>query len=305
MAETAPSSRRWLVTGGTGQVGRAIGETPLPANVALFAPGRDILDLADLCDMEEFLKRENITAIINCAAFTAVDRAEQEEELATSINGDAPRMIAEAAVKLDIPLVHLSTDYVFRGDKTEGAYNEEDEVDPINAYGRSKLAGEQAVLASGARAIILRTAWVVSPFGNNFVKTMLRLAATYPRLRVVADQFGNPTSAHDIAGVAVRLLDRLETEAGAADGIFHFVNSGSTSWHGLASRILTDRNDAPPVDAIATSDYPTPAARPANSRLDTARLTQYHGIIPRDWQSAIDEIVMRLERENMDEVMAQ
>ncbi|VAV96030.1 dTDP-4-dehydrorhamnose reductase [hydrothermal vent metagenome] len=298
VANTRSNKRRWLVTGGSGQVGQALRETSLPASVELFMPDRNLLDLSDLSGLGTLIAKENISAIINCAAYTVVDKAETETELANKINAEAAGILAKAAASKNIPMVHVSTDYVFSGNLSGRAYLEDDTVDPQNIYGRSKLAGEQAVEKSGARAVILRTAWVVSPFGNNFVKTMLRLGREKENLSVVGDQIGNPTSAHDIASALVGIMDLLETEDNASTGIYHFVNSGQASWYDLAARVFERASyhgqPAPNLGKIATAEYPTPAKRPANSMLDTNKLRQRYDMNIRPWQDAIDEIVDRL-----------
>ncbi len=292
------TDRKWLVTGGSGQVGSAL-EQLIGSDGAWF-PSRADLDLADLPSTDTLvamLRERGITAIINCAAYTAVDKAESEEAFALAINGGAPGRLASAAAALDIPIIHLSTDFVFSGDK-DGLWTESDPTGPLNAYGRTKLAGEHAVQASGARHIILRTAWVVSATGTNFVKTMLRLGSEHEQLNVVNDQFGCPTSAADIAAAVATLADRLTEDADAPTGIYHFVNAGEASWFELA-RFIFERAEAhaftpPKLDSIPTTAYPTPARRPANSRLSTQRIRQDFGILPRPWQDAVGEVVDNL-----------
>lgn len=300
-ADGESGRRRWLVTGGSGQVGRALAETRLPDGVELAMPPRAALDLAAPPDLDALIAASGAELIVNCGAYTAVDRAESEPELALAVNGRAPALLAGAAARAGIPIIHISTDYVFDGKLQGRAYREGDPTGPANIYGRTKLAGERAVLDSGADALVLRTAWVLSPFGHNFLKTMLRLGREREELGVVADQFGNPTSAHAIAGAIARVGERLVTDASAPRGIFHFVNSGEASWHDLARHIFARAarhgRAAPRVTAIATSDYPTPAARPANSRLDTGRIEAAYGIAPEDWREAVDAIVDRLCRE--------
>ena len=299
--DTAPTAwvfrvaeRVWLVTGGSGQVGQSLSGASLPTGVRLWMPTRHELDLSDLPDMAAVLNRYGITAIVSNGAYTAVDKAESEPDLARSVNAVAPGRLADAAAQAGIPIVHLSTDYVFSGDG-DAPRHERDPTGPTNVYGRTKLEGERAVLNSGARAVVLRTAWVVSPFGTNFVRTMLRLGAERQTLNVVADQFGNPTSATDIAAAVVSVLDRLETDAKAPTGVFHFVNAGSTSWHGLAehvfARAATHGRTVPHVVPIPTSDYPTPAVRPANSRLSNEAIQTAFAIVPRPWQQAVDAVV--------------
>ena len=292
MAERARPSV-WLVTGVSGQVGGALAAAP-PPGVRIVAPPRALLDLGgEPLDVAPLLAREGITAIVNCAAYTKVDQAEDEPELAERINGTAPGELARAAYVAGIPIVQISTDYVFSGDK-DGFYREDDETGPRGGYGRSKLAGEQAVLASGARHAILRTAWVFSPGGANFVRTMLRLAEERYEVNVVADQFGCPTHAGDLAAAVAAIT--LALEDGRSDnGLWHVVNAGETSWHGLAERVFARAAEhgrrRPELHAIPTSAYPTKAPRPANSRLATDRLRRDFGVILRSWQEAVDAAV--------------
>lgn len=297
-ADGEQGQRRWLITGGSGQVGGALRETGLPDGVELILPGRAELDLADPPDLDALIAANGAELIINCGAYTAVDRAESEAELAMAVNGRAPALLAEAAARAAIPIIHLSTDYVFDGQLAGRAYREDDRVAPANAYGRTKLAGERGVLDSAARAVVLRTAWVLSPFGHNFLKTMLRLGQERDELRVVADQLGNPTSAHAIAEAIMLIGARLTERHDAPTGIFHFVNAGEASWHALAEHIFARAarhgHPVPRVKAIATADYPTPAARPTNSRLDTARIKAAYNITPDGWREAVDDIVDRL-----------
>jgi len=285
-----------LLTGGTGQVGTGI----LAANRDRFdivAPGRAELDMANPASVAAFVAQRDWDAIINCAAYTAVDRAESEPALAAAINAEAPAVLAQAAARLGIPLLHVSTDYVFAGDK-DGLYVEDDPVAPLGVYGSTKEAGEQAVRTAGGRHIILRTAWVVSPWGNNFIKTMLRLGREREELGIVQDQRGCPTSAADIAETLLHLTSRLLTDPQAPTGTYHFVNSGEASWFDLASRCFErsaeQGNTVPRLKPIATSDYPTPAKRPANSRLATDRIAKDHGVRPRLWTEAVDDILKNL-----------
>ena len=285
-----------LVTGGSGQVGGALARLA-GADLDIVAPGRDNLDLADPAALATMVGARPWAAIVNCAAYTAVDKAESDVVAAWQVNALAPAALAAAAAVSGIPILHVSTDYVFSGTKP-APYVEDDPVAPLGVYGASKLGGELAVRSANPRHIILRTAWVVSATGNNFVKTMLRLGAERPHLRVVADQQGCPTSADDIARTILRLLPRI---GDGPYGTYHFVNAGEATWHKLAERVFaraaTHGRAAPAVEPIATSDYPTPAARPANSRLATAKIVRDFGIYPRDWHQAIDEIVDTLLKE--------
>lgn len=292
----------WLVTGGSGQVGGALVANP-PPGVRVIAPGRDRLDLSDpTLDVTPLLASQNITAIVNCGAYTKVDQAEDDEAFALQVNGIAPGQLAHAAREADIPIVQISTDYVFAGDKP-GFYSEGDATGPRSAYGRTKLAGEQAVIASGARYAILRTAWVFSAEGSNFVRTMLRLGRERETLGVVADQIGCPTHAGDLAEAAILVTRALEAGT-MSNGIWHVVNGGETSWHGLAAHVFARAEKhgqrAPVVNRLTSAEYPTNAPRPANSRLATNKLKADFGIVLRDWQeaaSAAVDAIMTYERD--------
>ncbi len=236
--------------------------------------------------------------MINTAAYTAVDKAESDVAAAWRLNALAPAILAAATKARGIPLVHVSTDYVFAGTKAEGAYGPDEPVDPRSVYGASKAAGEIAVRTGNPRHAILRTAWVVSPHRGNFVKTMLRLAAERDRLTVVDDQHGCPTSATDLAAALATVALRMAEDPAAPTGTFHCVNDGSTTWCGFARAIVAGGakrgGRAVPVEGIPTAAYPTPARRPSNSRLSTDSLREAYGILPRPWQDALDDILDRL-----------
>lgn len=287
-----------FVAGKSGQVAAALEEAADKRGLELGTHGRPEFDLADAAGMRAALMAAKPSAIINAAAYTAVDQAESEEELATAINADGPAALAAIAAELSVPFIHISTDYVFDGTK-DVPYVETDPVGPTGAYGRSKLAGEEAVLAANPRAIILRTAWVFSPWGKNFLKTMLSLAGR-DSLSVVADQHGNPTYAPDIADAVLAILDRLagaEPDSTQA-GVFHLSGSGNTSWHGFAEAIFTEGArhglPRPTVNAITTAEYPTPAARPANSRLDCSKVGTMFGVTMPSWRDSTAACVKRL-----------
>ncbi len=240
-------------------------------------------------------------AIVNAAAHTAVDKAESERALAFAINAAGAGAVARAAARLDVPLVHVSTDYVFSGDKAE-PYVETDPTGPTGVYGESKLAGEDAVRASGADFATLRTAWVYSPFGANFVKTMLRLAESRDELGVVDDQRGCPTSALDLADAVIAVAANLKASADPSlRGLFHAAGSGEGSWADLAEAIFatsaTNGGPSARVNRIATADYPTPAKRPANSRLDCSKLAAVHGVRLPHWRHSVEQVTARLVRE--------
>jgi dTDP-4-dehydrorhamnose reductase len=231
--------------------------------------------------------------VVNAAAYTAVDLAESDEAAANRANRDGPEELGRLCAAAGVPLIHVSTDYVYDGDKPS-PYVETDAVGPRGVYGASKLAGEVAVLASGARAIILRTSWVYAATGRNFVRTMLSLGKTRDVLRIVADQHGCPTSAADLATAILAIASRIETDGwhDAASGVFHAAGSGATTWHGLALTVFeaASRHGAKTpasVAAITTAEYPTPARRPANSRLDCDRLEQVFGVRLPNWRDSV------------------
>lgn len=293
---SSPPSIDVLLTGGSGQVGTEV-IALAPAGMNIVAPGRDRLDMSDPDALAAMVASHPWAAVINCAAHTAVDRAESEIVAAWKINALAPAALAEATARAGIPLIQVSTDYVFDGSKA-GHYVESDPVAPVSVYGASKEAGEQAVRTGNPRHVILRTAWVVSPHGANFIKTMLRLAETRPELRVVDDQHGCPTSATDIAQALLTITQRLVSDRQAPVGTYHFVNAGEATWCDFARTIFEiaaeQGRPAPSVEGITTADYPTPARRPANSRLDTAKIAHDYAISPRPWREAVDEIVATL-----------
>jgi dTDP-4-dehydrorhamnose reductase len=280
--------RAILLTGGGGQVG---------TEFQRLAPGREQLDLADPDSIAAFVSSRPWAAVINSGAYTAVDKAQTDPVTAWKVNALAPAAFAWATAQAGIPLIQLSTDYVFDGSKAT-AYVEDDPVGPVSVYGASKEAGEQAVRTGNPRHLILRTAWVVSPHGANFIKTMLRLAETRDHLTVVDDQRGCPTSATDIARTLATVVTRMAQDDAAPAGTYHFVNSGDATWCGLAREVFAQTQarglTVPTVEAIPTSAYPTPARRPANSQLDTAKLTRDFGVEPRNWRTAISEVVETL-----------
>lgn len=281
---------RLLVTGRDGQVVRALRAKAGPA-LEVIALGRPDLDLSQPDRLAALVAGVKPDVVVNAAAYTMVDKAEDEEALATTINGVAPGALAKAAAAIGAPIVQLSTDYVFDGTKAS-PYVETDPVAPINAYGRSKLAGERAVAASAPRHAILRTSWVYDRDGKNFLKTMLRLAETRDELGVVADQIGAPSYAPDIADAVVAIARNLVEDGDARRaGVFHMTGGGETSWAGFAAEIfqLSAQAGGPSarVREIATSDYPTPAKRPANSRLNCDRLAATHGVRLPDWRDAL------------------
>jgi dTDP-4-dehydrorhamnose reductase len=284
-----------LITGCYGQVGSClVQQLSELTEVEFLAVDRDQLDITDAAAVRQLVNTFQPDVIINAAAHTAVDKAEQEVELSYAINRDGPTFLAQAANAVGAAMLHISTDYVFAGDK-EGAYTETDATDPQGVYGMSKLAGELAVAAACPRHIILRTAWVFCETGNNFVKTMLRLSQTRDELGVVADQFGGPTYAGDIAAALITIAKALHN-GDQHYGIYHFAGLPHVNWHQFASEIFRQAqlqgimDKTMRVNAITSDQYPTPAMRPANSKLDCQKIEQTFGIQPSDWQGALNNL---------------
>lgn len=281
---------RLLVTGKDGQVGWELQRALAPLGEVI-AASRAEMDLSQPESLRENVRAIKPDWIINAAAYTAVDKAEQEEALATTINGEAPGVLAEEAKKLGAGFVHYSTDYVFDGTKTT-PYVENDPTNPLGAYGRSKLLGEKNVQAIGGRSWVFRTSWVYAPRGKNFMLTMLRLAKEKPRLRVVADQFGAPTSAALIADATAAFIAR-QTKQPTPDALYHLSAGGHASWHSFAEAIVklgAQWGLCPevPVDPISTAEYPLPARRPANSLLDHRKLEAVLGVELPSWESGLE-----------------
>jgi dTDP-4-dehydrorhamnose reductase len=289
---------RFLLLGGTGQVGQELAGLAIPDDVEIVAPGRSALDLEDGEAIARVIAAERWSAVINAAAYTEVDRAESEATRAFAVNAVAPSRLAVETGRHGIPLVHVSTDYVFDGRK--GApYVEQDRVGPLNVYGRSKLAGEHGVRAANPRHVILRTSWAYSPHRSNFVKTILRLAAERDRLAVVADQRGCPTAACDIAKTCLDIAMRCASEPEEVPyGVYHFAGAGDASWFEFATAIVEmsagRRAKTPPVVPIRTSDFPTAATRPLDSRLDCTAIVRAFDVELRSWREALEETIDRL-----------
>ncbi len=299
---------RIIVIGKDGQVARSLAERARAHGAQAVLVGRPKLDLADPSGIEDALVETGGDVIVNAAAYTAVDQAESARELAEAINGIGAGVVAGTAAAMNVPLIHISTDYVFDG-TADHPYREDDPVAPLGVYGASKLLGEEAVAAEAENYAILRTAWVYSPFGKNFVKTMLRLAGDRDEVGVVADQHGSPTSALDIAdgivAVCRNLLERPQDKN--LRGVFHMAGSGFASWAEFATEIFTLSahlgGPSAKVRPIATSDYPTPAKRPANSRLDCTKLREVHGVVLPPWRSSLEPCVKRLIEETRKEFL--
>lgn len=287
------------VTGTTGQVVTSLIELGTAAGHDIIAIGRPDLDLADPASVMRALKGAAPDVIVSAAAYTAVDKAETESDLAYAVNGAGPGAVAQAAKALGIPLIHISTDYVFDG-TLDRPYVESDPTGPTGVYGASKLAGEQAVLDGHEDSVVLRVAWVYSPFGGNFVKTMLRLAADRDDLGVVSDQVGNPTSALAIADGIIKVATNMVSDSSPElRGTFHMTAPGEASWADFAQAIFAASaargGPSASVRPISTADYPTPATRPANSRLDCSKIAKAHGVTLPDWRTSLDAVMDRLQ----------
>jgi dTDP-4-dehydrorhamnose reductase len=293
---------RIAVTGQAGQVVLSMLERG-PPGVTVVPLGRPALDLADLQTIGPAIRAARPDLVVNAAAYTAVDKAESEPELAHRLNGEAAGEVARAAAALGVPVIQISTDYVFDG-TLDRPYREDDTPGPVSVYGASKFAGEQAVASATPNHAILRIAWVYSPFGKNFVKTMLRLAETSEEVRVVADQVGCPGSALDISDAIFAVARNLveQPDAPTLRGIFHMAAEGEAAWADVAEAIFAERarlGGAPVrVRRIATTDYPTPARRPANSRLDSTKLERLHGVRLPQWRESLAACVGRLLRDS-------
>ncbi|WP_018294771.1 dTDP-4-dehydrorhamnose reductase [Mariprofundus ferrooxydans] len=289
------STKSVLITGAYGQLGHEL--TRLGQGHELLAVDRDALDITDYDAVTACLDQFKPDAVINAAAYTAVDRAESDLEVAFSVNRDGPDNLARACGHANIPLIHVSTDYVFDGLK-QGAYVESDPVAPLGVYGASKLAGEQAVLKQCPKSIILRTSWVFSAHGQNFVKTMLRLGTEREELGIVADQHGCPTSAAELARAIYAVLDKDLNDNHR--GVYHFCQPEPTTWFAFANAVFDSAREqgidlsVNTVNAIATTDYPTPAERPANSVMDCNKFEQSFGFTVRPWRDSLDEVIREL-----------
>ncbi len=285
-----------LVFGGEGQLGRELTARAAQAGVALVGLRRSEADIADGDAVRNALAENAPSLVVNAAAYTQVDRAEAEADAAFRTNATGAGVIAAACAAAKLPLVHISTDYVFDGTKAT-AYTEADPISPLGVYGKSKAAGEAVVREACTRHIILRTAWLYGVYGANFLKTILRLARERDELRVVADQRGCPTGTADIADAILAIAPRL-TAGDNVWGTYHFAGAGVTNWHGFAVEIVdaqaTFTNRRPTVTAITTAEYPTAAKRPANSKLDSSRFAATFGIRAADWRQRTREVVATL-----------
>ncbi len=290
---------RVVVTGSSGQVALSLRERAAAHGIDVALVGRPALDFENLATIGPALRAARPDLVVNAAAFTAVDLAENDEATATRVNGDAAGEAAAEAARLGVPIIHLSTDYVFDG-RLDRPYREADPVAPMGAYGRSKLAGETAVAAATGNHVILRTAWVYSPFGKNFVRTMLALGLKRQAVSVVADQIGNPSYAPDVADGILKVAKALgkAPDDDGLRGLFHMAGHGSAAWADLAEatfQAAAAQGRAPVlVNPITSADYPTPARRPDNSRLDCGKLDQRYGVALPDWRESVKLCVARL-----------
>lgn len=288
---------RVLVLGAGGQLGFELTRATWPEGVSVVAVARPDVDLTHPESVRAAVERVDPGVVVNAAAHTAVDRAEREPDAAFAVNRDGPALLAEICAARDAALIHVSTDYVFDGAKAT-PYVEDDPVGPINVYGASKEAGERAVRARLERHVILRTSWVHGVHGANFVKTMLRLGRERDEVGVVADQRGAPTAAADLAGVVTRIVGRLAAGAPIPWGTYHFSNTGETTWFAFAERVFRRleavEGHRPRSRAIATADYPTPARRPAGSRLDCARIRAALDLDIPTWEDGVDRVLDEL-----------
>jgi len=293
-----------LLLGKDGQVGWELGRTLLPLG-ELVTPGRDEVDLENHVGLREFMHSHRPDLIVNAAAYTAVDMAEQDEAMACKINAEAVGVMASYAKQSGAMLVHYSTDYVFDGAKSS-AYVETDATNPLSVYGRSKRAGEEAIIRSGCNALVFRTSWVFSTRGSNFIKTILRLAREHESINVVADQYGAPTSAELLAEVTARAISGLRNES-LSSGIYHLTAAGETTWHGLARYVVSRALDngaslalkPQMIHAIKTEEYPLPAKRPANSCLNSNALARTLNLDLPDWKVHVNRVVDQLTRSDV------
>ena len=288
-----------LVAGKSGQLARCLRDSALLRNVPMVAVGRPELDLENGEGIDRMMATVEPSAIVNAAAYTAVDRAETEPERAFAVNCGGAALLADAAARRGIPFIQISTDYVFDGSK-RSPYREDDVLAPLNVYGSSKLAGETAVLKACPCAAVIRTSWVYSPYGNNFVRTVLRLSETQPMVRIVDDQRGTPTSAADLATAVLAIVERLRSANGCDDaGIYHLAGDGETSWYGFAAAIFASLahrgRRVPRMLTITTAEYPTPARRPKNSCLDSSEAERIFGVRLPPWRSSLEACLDQLE----------
>lgn len=308
LVEVSAAARRpVLITGKNGQVGGELVKLLAPLGEVI-APARETMDLTNIESIRRIIRAAKPQWIINSAAYTAVDKAESEQELAYAINAEAVKVIGEEARRIGAGVIHFSTDYVFDG-TSSAPYVETDPTRPVSVYGASKLAGEQALAESGAAHMIFRTSWVYGTGGKNFLLTILRLAREREKLRVVADQHGAPTWSRDLAEMTAHVIRSCENAQGGSQpletfatlgGVYHAAGSGETTWHEFAAEALRLQGDREPgqrfaeVEAISTEEYPTPARRPANSRLDCRKLEKQLGWRMMDWRESLRQVLLEM-----------
>lgn len=288
-----------LVTGCKGQLGselRRLSKDPRCSFCRFLFVDVDVLDICNRADVQNYMKLHKVDLVVNCAAYTAVDKAESNRELAFAVNAEGVGVLAESCVECDAFMLHVSTDYVFDGTALE-PYKETDAVNPIGVYGLSKRAGEQAMLDKGVRSMVLRTAWLYSAFGNNFVKTMLKLGQERQEVMVVADQHGTPTWAADLAGVIIEII--LQTDFSKKQGceIYHYTNEGECTWFEFASAIMQLSGRNCKVQPISTSEYPSSCRRPAYSVLDKSKIKQAFGISIPEWDDSLRKMLEDLKQQ--------
>jgi dTDP-4-dehydrorhamnose reductase len=287
-----------LVTGANGQVGWELSKSGARKDFDILALDRTTLDITDQSAVSKTVSGSMVSLVVNAAAYTAVDQAESEPEVAFSVNRDGPAYLASACAEAGIPLIHISTDFVFDG-KKEGPYLESDQISPLNVYGKSKAAGETAVSERLREHIILRTSWVYGVQGRNFVKTMLLLGRERDVVQVVEDQYGGPTYAADLGDAIMHIASRMREKRDISWGTYHYCGRGVTSWHGLAQEIFSLANHytslkVKRVQAIRTADYPTPAKRPLNSALDCSLVEKTFNIHPKPWRESLAHMIKML-----------
>ena len=307
MIPTKTTTGPILLTGATGQVGGELINTLSPLGEVI-APPRSTLDLTNLQSIRDTIRTLRPRWIVNPAAYTAVDKAESEPELAYAINRDAVRAIGEEAATIGAGVIHFSTDYVFDGTGTK-PYVETDPTNPVSVYGASKLAGEQALAQTGAAHLIFRTSWVYGATGKNFLLTILKLAREREHLRIVGDQHGAPTWSRDLARMTAHVIEQAEAAANGqnlaaaladSSGIYHASGAGETTWHGFAAEAIRQQREREPntrfaeIEVITTAEYPTPAKRPANSRLNCAKLQQQFNWRMPDWRESLQKVLAEL-----------
>lgn len=288
---------RILVTGADGQVGREFPESArnIDSEISVVGAGRSQLDITNKSQIENIFKEMQPSIIVNAAAYTAVDKAEEEIDVAFAVNRDGSENLAEVCAANDVPLIQISTDYVFDGNK-QGEYLETDAVNPMSVYGKSKLEGEQRIQAIWEKHIILRTSWVFGPYGNNFVYTIVRLAKQKPELKVVNDQFGCPTSAFSIASAILRICSMIEKDGSINWGVYHYCGSPSTNWFEFSKAIIENSQSAQDyclkcINPVPTSEYPTAAVRPKNSVMNCSKIHEVFGVSQQSWLDGLRDML--------------